>query len=104
MFQPGMCLYLRVLRAERVSLFVCLHQEWSVCVCACVCTYQEPIVYALAFAHFESRTCFSMCLHTLGADSLLHAFEGIKSWKCVCMCCACLESGILLHPSASTKS
>ncbi len=28
-----MCMYLRVLGAEHVSLFVCLHQEWSVCVC-----------------------------------------------------------------------
>jgi hypothetical protein len=59
--------------------------------CACVCTYQEPIVYLLAFARFESRTCFSMCLHTLRAES---SFERIKSWECVCMCCACLESGI----------
>jgi hypothetical protein len=59
------------MRAERVSLFICLHQEWCVCVRAraCVCTYQELIVYLRAFARFESRTCCSMCLHTLRAES-----------------------------------
>jgi hypothetical protein len=68
-------------------------------VCACVCTYQEPSVYLRAFAILRAGHVLAcICTHWG-----LHTFEHIESWECVCMCCACLESGIFLHLSGADR-
>ena len=72
----GVYMCLHILRAERMSFFVCLHQDCSACV-------HMP-------ARIKSQVCICMCLRVLRARDVsacvhlllrvwLHAFERIKT-------------------------
>jgi hypothetical protein len=89
------CMYLRVLGAEHVSLFVCLHQEWSVCVCVHVSARIKSL--SCIRVHL-SRTCFSMCLHTLRAYSLAAC---VWTYRELEVCLHVLRVSRVWHLSAS---
>ncbi len=93
------CMYLHILRAERVSLFVCMYTWWSACV-------HVP-------ARIKSQACICACSLVLRAR---HVSAYIEGWECGCMrlnlakaesvpacVCACLESGIFLHLSRADQ-
>ncbi len=53
-----------------VLVFIRFSASREESVFACVRTYQEPSVYLRVFWLFERLACFSMCLHTLRAESV----------------------------------
>ena len=75
---------MHILRAQHVSLFVCLYKEWGACVHVSARINQRASKRICL--RFESWTCLSMCVHTLRADQHLNVSraESVSAFVCAC--------------------